>query len=218
MAKRQRLALMLIVLAIAAAVMVWALRKSPVQTIADAVPTENAIATSSDGAAAPSPAQTIEFSNSIVIADHSISVDGAAWSELACAENGEITIVGKVTLFPGKAAQLLCMNEYMGGVWLEVSGVKFPIEKWGLKFGDAGETLDARTWLSRAADGILVEQVTLSSVRSGEGAGNEVSCTNRVQAFLLKPDLTIDEQKVEYSKERHKFDPPPQIEEKCRGV
>lgn len=111
------------------------------------------------------PVSEIVFKDQLVIHDKAMSKDGGAMENVACdAESGGV-VFGFIQLDEKTTAELNCIDDYAGGIFITIKGAKGAVstEKLGEVLGDAGESLETRSWITKKSSKINIQTATFSS-------------------------------------------------------
>jgi hypothetical protein len=162
----------------------------------------------------------IVFSKSLAIQSNSISIDGGEFQQVPCSSNMP-GIFGYITLKDNTKLELTCYNEYMGGisiVYVDASGKPESVNI-AMKDGDAGDTWDRRTWITKIGDNVLFKNISLFSYED-EVDKTQLECKVTEELTSWKPDshkfvVTTNDQALGSASD---FTLPINVSEKCLDI
>ncbi|MFS4460395.1 hypothetical protein [Bdellovibrio sp. HCB2-146] len=161
----------------------------------------------------------IVFKDLLVIHDKSIAKDGGAAEVVPCSAELDGETFGYIQLDEKVKAELNCVDDYAGGISLVVKGKKGKkqTEKIGEVLGDAGESLDTRTWISKKDKKITITTVSISSYQDADAEDTApINCDKK--AWLIEWDAKnqkLKRKSIAYSEKDFKFVPAAQVAAKC---
>lgn len=205
--------LVLVVVVIAAVAAVDFLNNGNVSQVTPGSPVE-------DGAGDLPPPAALEFENVIVMMDGGYAIDGGAFVAASCAETDPAFRFGSLAV-GDTLAELTCLDDYMGGISIKLDRTQPPLyEKLGLRFTDAGEASDKRSWIRRTPEGLTIDVVTKWSqadIDPEEGGQAHVQCGTTFERIAISAkDFAITKSEItDADKNAYPFEPPAKIDSKC---
>lgn len=162
-------------------------------------------------------AKEIKFSQSLAIKFKELSLDEKDYKPIACAPSDAEAHVFAYLKLNGIRVDLLCSEEYMGGITLAYSNAKGEPRKISLAIieGDAGSSWEIRSWLTKAGKKLLLESINLTS-QSNPGNEELESCGAETQVLEWDPKAKdFLESSVAPTKGLSAFTPPINIDPRC---
>lgn len=162
-------------------------------------------------------AKEIKFSQSLAVKFKEVSLDDKEYKPIACAPAGTEPYVFAFLKLNGVRVDLLCSEEYMGGISLAYSNAKEEPRKITLAIieGDAGSSWEVRSWFTKAGKKLLLESINLTS-QSNPGNEELESCGAETQVLEWNPKAKdFEESPVAPTKGLSAFTPPIVIDPRC---
>lgn len=162
----------------------------------------------------------IIFKDQLVIHDKSMSKDGGPMETVPCdAELGGVTF-GLIKIDEKTTAELNCIDDYAGGISIVYKGLKgsSSSEKLGEVLGDAGESTETRSWITRSKEGVLnIQTVTYSSYQDPDAEETApINCEKKAWAIDFdKKSKKFKRKSVTLNEKDMKFVPAARVAEKC---
>lgn len=162
----------------------------------------------------------IIFKEQLVIHDKSMSKDGGPMEAVACdAELGGVTF-GLIKIDEKTTAELNCIDDYAGGISIVYKGLKgaSSSEKLGEVLGDAGESTETRSWITRSKEGVLnIQTVTYSSYQDPDAEDTApINCEKKAWAIDFdKKSKKFKRKSITLNEKEMKFVPAARVAEKC---
>jgi hypothetical protein len=156
------------------------------------------------------PVSEIVFKDQLVIHDKGMSKDGGAMENVPCdAESGGV-VFGFIQLDEKMTAELNCIDDYAGGIFITIKGAKGAdiTEKLGEVLGDAGESLETRSWITKKSGKINIQTVTYSSYQDPDAEDTApVNCDKKAWSInfdgkskkFKRKSITLNENEIKFS-------------------
>jgi hypothetical protein len=181
---------------VTAGIMYWLLKVRSVEIAkidaspsASSNPSENkAAATKAEPPQAVFTAKEIDFKQTLQIEDKAIIIDGGEAVKVPCEAVPQL--FGFVKIDADVTGELTCKDDYMGGIQLKVKDASGEDHAVDLEQadGDAGDSWDSRSLLSREKDGRLrIDLISVSSSENIEDEKSTPSCSLRETALTWDP-------------------------------
>lgn len=124
----------------------------------------------------PSPSPPIQpidyqFTKSIVVNRRALSVDGGVFQDVPCsADRSKPIVFGNIRLDDTAAGNLICIDDYMGGIQVtyKTPSGENETKLLGTQDSDAGESWETRSWITRGSGTLAIHSIALSSVEDTE--------------------------------------------------
>jgi preprotein translocase subunit SecF len=154
-----------------------------------------------------------------VIHDKGMSKDGGPMETVPCdAEIGGVTF-GFIQLDEKTTAELNCVDDYAGGISIVIKGAKGSAasEKLGEVLGDAGESTETRSWITKKEGHINIQTVTYSSYQDPDAEDTApVNCEKKAWSIDFdKKSKKFKRKSIALNEKDMKFVPAARVAEKC---
>lgn len=164
-------------------------------------------------------ASEIVFKDQLVIHDKSMSKDGGPMETVPCdAEAGGVTF-GFIKIDEKTTAELNCIDDYAGGIFIAIKGTKGSVssEKLGEVLGDAGESTETRSWITKKEGDIKIQTVTYSSYQDPDAEDTApVNCDKKAWSIEIdKKAKKLKRKSIALNEKDMKFVPAARVAEKC---
>jgi hypothetical protein len=161
----------------------------------------------------------IIFKDQLVIHDKGMSKDGGPMETVPCdAEIGGVTF-GFIQLDEKTTAELNCVDDYAGGISIVIKGAKGSAasEKLGEVLGDAGESTETRSWITKKEGHINIQTVTYSSYQDPDAEDTApVNCEKKAWSIDFdKKSKKFKRKSIALNEKDMKFVPAARVAEKC---
>jgi hypothetical protein len=165
------------------------------------------------------PVSEITFKDQLVIHDKGMSKDGGPMENVPCdAELGGVTF-GFIQLDKKTTAELNCVDDYAGGISIVIKGAKGSAvsEKLGEILGDAGESTETRSWITKKQGNINIQTVTYSSYQDPDAEDTApVNCEKKAWSIDFdKKSKKFKRKSIALNEKDMKFVPAARVAEKC---
>lgn len=166
------------------------------------------------------PVSEIIFKDQLVIHDKAMSKDGGPMESVSCdAELGGVTF-GFIKIDEKTTAELNCIDDYAGGISIVYKGLKGTTssEKLGEVLGDAGESTETRSWITRTKAGELnIQTVTYSSYQDPDAEDTApINCEKKAWNIEFdKKSKKFKRKSITLNEKDMKFVPAARVAEKC---
>ena len=165
------------------------------------------------------PVTEIIFKDQLVIHDKAMSKDGGPMENVPCdAETGGV-IFGFLQLDETTKAELHCIDDYAGGISLTIQGTKGSVstEKLGEVLGDAGESTETRSWITKKSGKVSIQTVTYSSYQDPDAEDTApVNCEKKAWSIEFdSKSKKLKRKSISFNEKDMKFVPAARVAEKC---
>jgi hypothetical protein len=141
-----------------------------------------------EDAAPPShPDKEITFNSKMLVQNKTLGIDGGAMEPVPCSiDYAKPTLMGFIQLDKNTKGTLRCLDNYMGGISLIYTDAKGTQQTMtlGQRDGDAGDSWDLRSWVTKDAKGISVRTISFGSTSDVEESGAATECHMKDEYFV----------------------------------